>query len=783
MPMNRVTLSPLLAGFLFFSCENSEKKEIKSSLFTKMPASSTGIDVVNQLDYTDDFNIYKYRNFYNGGGVAVGDINNDGLVDIYFSLNMQPNKLYLNKGNFKFEDITRTAGVAGKGAWSTGVSMADVNGDGLLDIYVCNSGDIKGDNKQNELFINNGDLTFDERGKEYGVDDRGYSTHAAFFDYDKDGDLDLYILNNSFQAIGSFNLRKNERTKRDSLGGHKLLRNDDGHFTDVSEAAGVFGSVIAFGLGVTVGDINKDGWQDIYVSNDFFERDYLYINNKNGTFKECLPEEMKSISGASMGADLADINNDTYPDIFVTEMLPEGNDRIKTVTTFENWDRYQYSVTNDYYHQFTRNMLQINNGDDTFSEVGRLCNVQATDWSWGALIFDMNNDGKKDIFVANGIYHDLTDQDYLQFASSEEVVKAVTSGKKVDYRKLIDLMPSHRASNYAFANGGDFGFANKAMEWGLDEPSFSNGSAYGDFDNDGDLDLVINNVNMEAFVYRNETDTLLGNHYLKFNLIGEGKNTFAFGTKILIKDKSAQYYLEQMPIRGFESSVDTRPNFGLGDLQRVDSVIVDWPDGKRTVLSSVRTNQTITLNQHDGIVKKKPLIAKKLTKLFKPEDHQSAGIQFHHQENDFVDFDRDRLLYHMVSTEGPRMSVGDVNGDSRDDFYIGGARDQAGTLYEQTVDGRFKSTNHEAGSASLNFRLRKRDVAANSHAVDSMGANWPASRTNARTVPSRNSEPRRSVTVWNDISTPTALDQSLSVIKGESSAPVSRTSFRWAAGK
>ncbi|HQQ83996.1 MAG TPA: CRTAC1 family protein, partial [Cyclobacteriaceae bacterium] len=569
--MNKIfALVLVLTGTSLISCNPSKEKEEGRTLFTLLPASSTGIDAVNQLDYTDAFNIYKYRNFYNGGGVALGDINNDGLMDIYFSLNMRPNKLYLNKGNWKFEDISAKAGVEGKGAWATGVSMADVNGDGLLDIYVCNSGDIKGDNKQNELFINNGDLTFTERAAEYGVDDRGYSTHAAFFDYDKDGDLDLYILNNSFQAIGSFNLMKNERDKRDVMGGHKLLRNDNGHFTDVSEKAGIYGSVIAFGLGVTVGDINKDGWQDIYVSNDFFERDYLYINSKNGTFKECLPDEMKSISGASMGADLSDINNDTYPDIFVTEMLPEGNDRVKTVTTFENWDRYQYGVRNGYYHQFTRNMLQLNNGDNTFSEIGRLCNVQATDWSWGALIFDMDNDGMKDIFVANGIFHDLTDQDYLQFASSEEVVRAVTSGKNVDYKKLIDAMPSNKVSNYAFANKGGLSFTNLSREWGLSEPSFSNGSAYGDLDNDGDLDLVVNNVNMEAFVYRNDADTLLDNHYLKFNLVGKDMNTFAFGTRILIKSKGKQFYLEQMPIRGFESSVDTRPNFGLGDIEEVD---------------------------------------------------------------------------------------------------------------------------------------------------------------------------------------------------------------------
>ncbi len=335
---------------ILIGCDQSVKHD---TLFVELPWSKTGIQFENNLKFDQELNIYTYRNFYNGGGVAIGDVNNDGLVDLFLTANQGPNKLYLNKGDFVFEDITDRAGVAGTKAWSTGVSMADVNGDGWLDIYVCNSGDVKGDNKENELFINNGDLTFTDRAHEFGVADRGFTTHAAFIDFDKDNDLDLYILNNSYQAIGSFNLRKNVRPVRDSLGGDKLFRNDNGHFTDVSEAAGIYGSVIGFGLGVTVGDINKDGWPDMYISNDFFERDYLYINNKNGTFRECLTEQMLSISGASMGADMADINNDGFADIFVTEMLPADQGRLKTVTTFENWDRYQYNLSNGYYHKFT----------------------------------------------------------------------------------------------------------------------------------------------------------------------------------------------------------------------------------------------------------------------------------------------------------------------------------------------------------------------------------------------------------------------------------------------
>jgi hypothetical protein len=675
------------------ACNAPEKHDL--TLFTAIPSEQSGILFANNLSFDKDFNIYTYRNYYNGGGVAIADINNDGLLDVYLTGNMAPNRLYLNKGDFKFEDITEKAGVAGTKAWSTGVSMADVNGDGFVDIYVCNSGDIMGDNKQNELFVNNGNNTFTERAAEYGVADRGYTTHAAFFDYDKDGDLDLYILNNSYQAIGSFNLRKNERPKRDSLGGDKLMRNDGNKFKDVSEEAGIYGSVIGFGLGVTVGDVNKDGWMDIYVSNDFFERDYLYLNNHDGTFKECLTEQMRSVSGASMGADMADINNDAYPDIFVTEMLPRDNARLKTVTTFENWDRYQYSVQNDYYHQFTRNMLQLNNGDNSFSEIGRLSGVEATDWSWGALIFDMDNDGLKDIFVSNGIFQDLTNQDYLQYVSSPEIVKTVISGNTVDYKKLIESIPSNPIPDFAFQNQGKLGFVNRANEWGLGSPNFSNGAAYGDLDNDGDLDLVVSNVNEVASVFRNETNQLLpNNHYLKFALTGVDKNTFAFGTKITVTAKGKLFYVEQMPIRGFESSMDPRPNLGLGEIDTVEQILIEWPDGRGNLLLNIPTNQVLKLHQKDGV----PLTSLKLYQpeiividpLFRPAD---GLVDFVHEENEFVDFDRDHLIYHMISTEGPRMSKGDCNGDGLEDFFIGGAKDQAGALFMQTLQGTFRQTN------------------------------------------------------------------------------------------
>lgn len=671
--------------FFFAGCSNSsESNQKKNSVFTLLSSSQTGIDFKNELTSIENFDVFRYRNFYNGGGVGIGDINNDGLADVFFTSNMGENRLYLNKGDFKFEDITKGAGVAGSKMWSTGVAFADVNADGFLDIYVCNSGNINGDNRENELFINNGNLTFTEKAKEYGLADEGFTTHAAFFDYDKDGDLDCYILNNSFRPIGTLGYR-NLRNQRDPLGGHKLYRNDGDHFVNVSEEAGIYGSVIGFGLGVTVGDVNNDNWPDLYISNDFYERDYLYINQKNGKFSEELEKYMTHLSMFSMGADMADINNDGYLDIFSTDMLPEDDRRLKQLTAFETYDTYQLRLATGYYHQFMRNMLQLNRGDNSFAEIGQMAGVDATDWSWGALMADFNNDGDKEILVCNAIYRDVTDQDYIEYMGSDENVRLAFEGKKIDFTKFVEGMSSTPLKNYLYQKDSLLHFKNVSDDWGLGQPSFSNGAAYGDLDNDGDLDLVINNLNMESFVYRNES-ARSGNSSVSIRFAGSDKNRFGIGAKVSLYVGDSLLYYEHMPIRGFQSSMDYKMVVGLGKAKRIDSLKVVWPDDKVQVLKSVPANNILTLD-HSNARSVDDAIKKKETRPLLTEIKTPA---FKHKEDNYLDFNRERLIFSMLSTEGPALATADLNNDGREDFFVGGAKGQPGTLFIQTANEEFK---------------------------------------------------------------------------------------------
>lgn len=654
----------------------------------------TGISFNNKVSDGQLENSFYFRNFYNGGGVAIGDINNDSLPDVFLTSNMGENKLYLNKGSFKFEDISAKAGLKQDSMWSTGVTMVDINADGWLDIYVCNSGHMSTGRRRNQLYINQHNNTFVEESAKYGLDISGYCTQASFFDYDMDGDLDMFLINNSPVPINTLGYN-NRRSLPDSAwpvsnflkgGGDHLYQNNNGRYQEVTAKAGIHGTLMSFGLGVTVGDINNDGYPDVYVANDSYERDYLYINQKNGTFKDELEACVGQNSFSSMGADLSDVNNDGYPDIFTTDMLPGDDYRLKTLGAFDNIDLHRQRLQNGLYNQYMKNCLMVNNKNGEFLEAANFSGVQATDWSWGALFFDADNDGLNDIYVCNGVNRDVTNLDFMDFFANDLIQKMVLTGQKQSVDSVLAHIPVNPVANCAFKNGGNLRFTDVAKDWGLSQPSFSNGAAYADLDNDGDLDLIVNNENQEAFVYRNNAKQQTGNNYICVELKAAAPNTFAIGSKIKLFKDGQVFYRELVPSRGFQSSMDYKQIIGLGKLSSLDSMIIIWPDRTYTKLDHPQINKVHYLQPPSG---KRPLAypttEASVATLFQPVSSSFDS----HREDDYVDFYYERNLPEMLSREGPHIAKGDVNGDSLEDLYIGGAKGQGGRLYLQTSDGKF----------------------------------------------------------------------------------------------
>jgi hypothetical protein len=683
----------LLAGV---SCTRDDPH----ALFTEMRPNQTGINFKNLVRESDAFNVLIYGYFYQGGGVAVGDIDNDGLPDIYFTGNMMASKLFLNKGDFEFEDITAEAGVEAAGLWNTGTTMADVNGDGFLDIYICRSAANDPENRRNQLYINQGDRTFIEAAKDYGLDDAGYSTQSSFFDYDNDGDLDMFLLNHSTQEYAGFSrIDGSFKSRTGGFLGDRLYRNDNGRFTDVTKESGIIDNVLGFGLAVTVSDYNDDGWLDIYVSNDYNEEDYLYYNQQDGTYKSELDAHMGHVSLFSMGADAADMNNDGLTDLLTMDMMPEFNFNQKTILGPENYSKYSELLTKGFYPQSMRNMFHLNQGDGNFIEIAQFSGVAHTDWSWAVLAADFDNDGWKDVFISNGYARNYLDMDFMNYLVSEQI-KSNQTGKEQALMDLIEKMPPIYVRNYLYHNQGNLKFENKAADWGLEQETVSNAAAYADLDNDGDLDLIVCHTNDPVSVYRNNSERLSNHAYLKVRLKGTDLNTSGIGAKVLVYAEGDAYHQELVPTRGYQSAVDHELVFGLGKHLQVDSLKVFWPTGESQVIEDVFINQTIVLDQKEGQLKDR---STKGSSPLLEEIPDALGIDFTHRESGFLDFTRDRLMPNTMGSLGPKIAVADINNNGRDDFYIGGGKDQAGVLYIQNSQGKFSISAQAAFRADSSF--------------------------------------------------------------------------------
>lgn len=655
-----------------------------------MPVSHTNVDFVNRIGETEDFNVLEYGYLYNGGGVAAGDFNNDGLIDLYFTGNMVGSHLYINKGNLEFDERAKESGVFAEGLWNTGVALVDINLDGYLDIYVCRSAAKVPSKRENLLFINNGDLTFSEQAKQYGIADSGYSTHASFFDYDNDGDLDLYVLNHSTQEYAGFSqITPMLKNKFDTDFADKLYRNDGNVFTEVGKQAGLVSNVLGFGLGLAISDINNDGWLDIYVSNDYNEQDYLYINQKNGTFLEDLSSYIGHTSLFSMGSDAADVNNDGYTDILTLDMLPEDNYRQKMVSGPDNYEKFSKLAGAGFYHQTMRNMLQLNNQGESFSEIGQFAGISNTDWSWAPLIADFDNDGLKDIYITNGYKRDYTNMDFINYAVQLKLQEDKT-GVKSSIMSLLDKMPSTVIPNYTFHNLGDGRFEKVSNSWGLGQKSLSNGAVYTDLDNDGDLDIVVNNMDSHAFVYRNNTIKGNSGDYVQVSLKGPKKNPMGVGAKVEVVSSSVRQVQEYMPSRGYQSSMAGPLHFGLPKNDSIVYVNVLWPGGFGQRIENVRSGSLHTFNYEDAV----PLHTEteKNIPMFLKITGDSLS-NYVHGPNNFNDFRNERLLPHKLSTQGPRMAKADVNTDGLMDIFVPGGKGSVSALFEQGPSGSFKRTN------------------------------------------------------------------------------------------
>ncbi|MGQ8338606.1 VCBS repeat-containing protein [Sunxiuqinia sp. A32] len=687
----------LIVLLALISCTKNNVLQ-KGAVFEQLDPSQIGIHFENTLTYTEDFNVYLYRNFYNGAGTALADFNNDGYLDLFFCGNQVNNALYLGDGKFNFKDVTNISKVASPNAWVTGVSVVDINQDGWNDIYVCKSGDPGERNRRNELFVNTGTNidgipVFEEQAKDFGIDELSFSVHAQFFDYDLDGDLDMYLSSSTIKPTEMYvDAEKGIRTKEKSGGGDKLFQNNNNYYTDVTEESGIYSSSIGFGLGIALSDLNKDGWPDIYVANDYFEKDYLYINNQDGTFTESIDEMLGEISLGAMGVDIADMNHDGYPEIFVTEMMPEMEARLKTKAVFETWDEYYRKYINGYHRQFARNSFQLNNGPISntnnkvsFSEISRYAGVSATDWSWGVQMVDFDNDANNEIFITNGIVKDLLDQDYVESNFDPRRIRATLKEKGAVIKELIDQMPMVPVSNYLYKLNENLQYTDVASGWGIGQKGYSNGATYGDIDNDGDLDLVVNNINSPPYVYRN-TSNSSENHFINLT-IKNRKAATDIGAKVTLKAGGKIFYQELFPIRGAMSAVDDRLNFGLGKSEVIDTLQIIWSDGSEKIDTNVPVDTFIVCQQPNKIEKQADFIKKESKPALLHKLIDNAGMDYKHVENPYIDFERDPLLFHMVSNEGPKIAVGDVNGDGLDDFYIGGAKDSPGKIFKQIADG------------------------------------------------------------------------------------------------